>query len=128
MKEKEIETVPFNMIPVAPMVNRQTRRSYEKEFKKMLKPFLQIEMEFMVFVFEMPDYKTTEYDAVYKHYLAEWNRICQLCVKNKLGRYCRIPQHYFEATYKPLEHHNSEEYVKIYRLFPSILDIGKLIA
>lgn len=83
--------------------NRQERRKVEKEIKRALPVFIQIEQDLIRDIFNEED---ECYNDIYTRYLETWNKTIDEWIRLKRFKFVYVNRFYLEETYKPIEHEN----------------------
>lgn len=90
------------IIPRRKIVNRQDRRLFENESRRISSQLLHIPMEFLQNIFSEDE---DEYIILYNTYNELWMLGCEFCksLHPKL-KICDPNPYFFEVTFRPLEH------------------------
>ena len=90
------------IIPRRKIVNRQDRRLFENESRRISEQLLEIPMSFLRDLFSDLD---SDYKSLYDEYNELWIQGCEYCKKlHPKLKICDPNPHFFEITFKPLEH------------------------
>jgi len=86
--------------PLRPLNNRENKRKYINEVKKISSHINDIQVKFELAIFEAP--KELTYKEIYDYFLDEWLKLVDKIIKVYRLRYCFIDLHYFERHYKSI--------------------------
>lgn len=89
------------IVPTTPLNNRAQKRKFVREAKKIAGVLEEINTSFIWYVFNAP--RWTSYQAIYTHFLDQWQLAVEDLAKNKKFTTCAIDVLFFEREYKPRE-------------------------
>lgn len=97
------------IIPRRKIANRQARRQFENESRRISEQLLEIPMSFLRDLFSDLD---SDYKALYDEYNTLWIQGCEYCKKlHPRLKICDPNPYFFEITFHPLEHPTKEAWM-----------------